>query len=392
MITVTDIKRVKTELGAELQGIVTSDVLDLKNFKLWFRYPHEYYEYLSKDASPYVAAMLKPAMHSKETLKIDGYASKKMLRGARTFMDIASQWWPELEPIEIEISGHIKNNNNKEGVGEFFSGGIDSSYTLLKNEDSSLPDTEKISHLIFVHGFDIKLNDSKLYSMALKGIQPVADEYRKKVIPAATNIRTISDKVMEWDTYCGVAMASIALGLQELFYKIYVPADFTYNQLFPWGSHPLTNPLWGTESMDIVHDGSEANRIEKVIRHISNSQVVLDNLRVCWENRDGRYNCGECEKCIRTMLNLKAAGVLEKCKTFDHKLDYNAVRNLPIENKHIQEYAKQNLDALRTAGCDPKLTKALERAMSPWYPYRIRRMLRTLRRPSRIFKKKKSKR
>ncbi len=45
------------------------------------------------------------------------------------------------------------------GIACFFSGGVDSFYTLLKHR-------EEITHIIFVHGFDIALEDHSLRAQA----------------------------------------------------------------------------------------------------------------------------------------------------------------------------------------------------------------------------------
>jgi len=104
--------------------------------------------------------------------------------------------------------------------------------------------------------------------------------------------------------------------------------------------------------------------------------VALDNLRVCWENRFGRYNCGVCEKCIRTMLNLEAAGMIEKCKSFKRRLSYSDVENLPIADMRDRIFARGNYEALVARGGDPHLIKALRTALSPLSPYKRKELFR----------------
>lgn len=75
------------------------------------------------------------------------------------------------------------------------------------------------------------------------------------------------------------------------------------------------DPLWGTETLAIVHDGIEHISFEK-LQAIPHERVARQNLRVCWENQGGAYNCCRCEKCIRTMVCLTAVGVLDQFETF----------------------------------------------------------------------------
>jgi len=376
MITVTNINRMVTDSKVKLTGSVYSDYHQLNNFEVWFSYPVHYYDKVTVSANPFVAALLIPAMSLGQTLRVEGEISPKMLLGAERFMEIMNKWRPEYRPIKIEAAqsdGTIKNGRN---IGMFFSGGVDSFYTLLKNENTKLPASEKISHLLFVHGFDISLDDHKLFIMALKGVEAAAKEYNRQIIQVSTNVRYITSNILDWEMYFGSAMISVALGLECLFCKVYIPGSCKYEDLFPWGSHPLTDPLWATESMDIIHDGCEASRVEKILWQVGKSQVALDNLRVCWENRFSRYNCCVCEKCIRTMLNLEAAGIIEQCKSFEHRLSYSDVENLPIADMRDRIFARRNYEALVAGGGDPQLIRALRTALSPLSPYKRREMFR----------------
>jgi hypothetical protein len=356
--------------------VVHSDYRRLDNFEVWYSYPLNYYDCVTVSANPFVAALLMPAMSLGRTLRVEGSISKKMLVGAEKFMEIMNQWRPEYKPVKIEATSVNETIKNGQGVGMFFSGGVDSFYTLLKNENAEIPASEKLSHLIFIHGYDIRLDDNKLFMMALKGVEAVAKEYNKGVIQVATNVKQLANHLVDWFMYHGVAMLSIILGLDGLLRRVYVPATRNHKDLLPTGSHPLTDPLWSTESMEFIHDGIEANRIEKIQWQVGKSQVALDNLRVCWENRFGKYNCGVCEKCIRTILNLRAAGVLECCSTLPHELSYTDVKNLYLERETLRMFARENLKALIEKDEDPRLIKALKTALSPLSPYKRREMFR----------------
>jgi len=51
-------------------------------------------------------------------------------------------------------------------------------------------------------------------------------------------------------------------------------------------------------------------------------------LRVCWQNKELAYNCGRCEKCLRTMIALHLAGALSRCRTFNRPIDVQRVHYL----------------------------------------------------------------
>jgi hypothetical protein len=76
----------------------------------------------------------------------------------------------------------------------------------------------------------------------------------------------------------------------------------------PWGSTPLTNPLLSSRHFAVIDDGAESSRIDK-IKLIGSWPEALQNLRVCYENPGNHANCCRCEKCVRSILAFRLAGV-----------------------------------------------------------------------------------
>jgi hypothetical protein len=150
---------------------------------------------------------------------------------------------------------------------------------------------------------------------------------RKRMVPEFHN----------WEISHGSALASVAHLLSDQFDRICIPATHTYGDVIPWGSHPLLDPLWSSDQLDILYDGAEANRFQKC-EVIAQYPKALDTLRVCWKNPGGDYNCGHCEKCTRTMLMLKAHGVLEKSKAFPTTLTSSKVARTWIRKKRTEKY------------------------------------------------------
>lgn len=177
-----------------------------------------------------------------------------------------------------------------------------------------------------------------------------------------TNLREFSDRYVNWYLYHGAALAAVGLLLSSRFRKMFIAASRTYADLIPIGSHPLLDPLWSTETLEFVHDGCEATRIEKAAA-IASDNIALKHLRVCWENRSGAYNCGQCEKCLRTMACLRTIGVLQRCSTFESPLNLKALAHIDVEWTHRTHFEK-NLEVLEKSGADPELAGALRRCLS----------------------------
>ena len=323
-------------------------------FNVWYRVEGGI---VSEDDDAFLAAALIPAMKSAESLKLVGRVSRTLMNNSSTIQNIVHKWFPEFEKITV-TSGDFTDTisgSPERGVGCFFSAGVDSFYTLLKHR-------EEITHLIYVHGFDIWLHEEDFRLSVLSEIRKVAKVFGKSLIFVETNIHEFSDHFADWGLqYHGAALASVALLLTPQLRTIYAPSSYAYDELFPWGSHPLLDPMWSTESLQIVHDGNEAGRIEKVAL-IAQSDIALKTLRVCLDRTDGAYNCGHCEKCVRTMVNLRLSGVPLHRTSFSRELDLDAVANLVLNDEHALIFAKENLKSAK-AKDDKELAKALQQAV-----------------------------
>ncbi len=211
---------------------------------------------------------------------------------------------------------------------------------------------------------------------------PVASEFGVGVVHVETDLTPVMNTFVNWGQMGhGAAFAAIGHLLAPAFERLYIASSVHYTDLFPWGSHPLLDPLWSSEVLEFVHHGCGARRIEKV-EFLSGFDAALSNLRVChWLHRlefdpAGAHNRGRCEKCIRTMINLEVAGKLSQCTSFDRPLDSASVRKLKAEDK-IRAFFQENLEGLRTRGVRPDLQQALGRCLRG--PNWLKRTTRRLR-------------
>jgi len=298
-----------------------------------------------------LALLLQPAMTVGGPLDLGQEpVSAKLLSEAEQIQAIWSTWRPKLHHVQVVAPALEDGPAPGPGVACFFSGGVDSFYTLLRHRD-------EITHLLLIHGFDLELEDRDLRERVSEMVTAVAADLGKHVVEVETDVRMFSDRHVGWGDYHGAAFASVALLFQAQFRRVFLAASHTYNDLFPWGSHPLVDPLWSTERTELVHDAAEVTRSEKVAA-LAQSQLALDWLRVCWRNPGGAYNCGRCEKCLRTMIALKIAGALERAKTFP-ELDLDAVAHMRCAEINEQMFARDSVAAVERRGADPELAEAL---------------------------------
>lgn len=159
-------------------------------------------------------------------------------------------------------------------------------------------------------------------------------------------------------------MAAVAHLLAPSFSRILIPSSYSNAFLFPHGSHPGLDPLWSADGLEIVHDGSEVSRFEKVAA-IGGWDLVRRHLRVCWQNTPGAYNCGACRKCQWTMLYLRACGELESNERFLVPLDLTAVAGFPLDHDDQRYRLVQLLSALRRkTERDPALERTVEEMLA----------------------------
>lgn len=264
---------------------------------------HLQLSYTGSDALPgaadaALASCMLPAMLLGETLEVDDTfsISSTLRQNLNEFQRIFVSWFDDVQLIDIVIADNqfrqIPLTSSDAAV--FFSGGVDASYSFFQLEP-------EIDHLIFCLGLDIQLHELARCQKALEGANKFAQHYGKNLIVIESNFRTAFNNLSA--RRCQIVLLitySLALGLETL----YVPASHDAKELEPFRSHPLTDPLLSNGATKVVHHGM-ISRVEKTIS-IAQSDQALAFLRVC--NASDQFNCGECEKCLRTMATLAVIG------------------------------------------------------------------------------------
>jgi hypothetical protein len=251
-----------------------------------------------------------------------GSVSPLLASNLETIRDIYAAWIDggHQVPLNFELSSDAALA--AKGVSLFFSGGVDSFYSLIKHRD-------EVDNLVLIHGFDVPLADTKTFDLTEAQAREAARLFGKRLIEVRTNLHWEQPGVPGgWGMYHGPALAAVTYALAPLHGRMYIASSYSYADLHPWGSHPLLDPLWSTEAVRIVHDGGET-RMDK-LRVLVQYPEALSRLRVCWENL-GEYNCGLCEKCVRTMLGLRALGV-DRCAAFPDTLTQELVRQQELSH------------------------------------------------------------
>jgi hypothetical protein len=321
-------------------------------------------DFVHDDASPFAAALLLPSMKQGEDLIIEGSISAQLYNGMHTIMQEVLKWDIGLRPIKVEADTLAADPRGPQKSASFFSGGVDSFYTYLKHK-ADLAEADRIGSFILVNGFDINRRNTRLWNRALKNIKSIAEADKVELEVVRSNIQGLVEPILLWDFTHGGCLAAVGLFLRGAFHQIYIPSTHSVAEQIPWGSNLALDGHWSTESTTFIHDGTEATRLEKVISQIARSPLALEYLRVCFANEKGAYNCGRCDKCLRTMINLYVAGVLERTCTFPHHIDPKLVAAVPtIPGEHGGIFHTENLRALQEKNLAPELQQAISISMS----------------------------
>lgn len=335
----------------ELESSTDGDVLSgaIGEFRLWLRIAPG--GHTAPVAEPFLVMGLLAAMAGGEPLELapDLTASPRLLAALPHLQSVFSTWNRSLQTVEVSAVP-ASPPPPREGVGAFFSGGVDSLYTFAERRT-------EISHLVHLHGFDYRRQNRTLAEEAEEENRRFAAAHDLQVVTVESNFRELFEEHrIHTNLYHGAVLGAVALALS--FSRVYVPASFTWGQLVPWGSHPLTDSFWSTESVEIVHHGNEARRLDK-LRRIADVPEALTLLRVCPTNTV--YSCGVCEKCLRTRVALRLLGLTSpRLSPLD---DLRPIRKLHVRSHAYRIAWQESLEAAVEAG-DRSLARAIASSLA----------------------------
>lgn len=269
---------------------------------------------------------LLPALHlGEKRIFIDGKICPFLKEGVNTAMHILSHWTRgRLHPVPVE-SG-VRSRDNRPPVpraGMVMSGGMDSLCALRLNRLHYPKDHPAyIRDAFFLHGFDIggvQKYGMKYYvfDRAFKAISRITEDAGVTLIPVYTNIRHLCDDRELWlNSFFGAVLAAMAHAFSGRIDLMYIGSSYDIANLHPCGSHPLLDPEYSSWGLKIRHRDYALTRLEK-IRIVSQWETAFNNFRVCLANVKDKLNCGRCEKCVRTMTELTALGLLDQTSAFE---------------------------------------------------------------------------
>jgi hypothetical protein len=312
-----------------------------------------------------VSAFLLPAMTRGADLEVEGGLAPRFLDNLAFISRRAREWWPRLSPVEVRASAS-EEPRASEGAGVFYTGGVDSSYALQQLHS-------RLRYAVFAEGFDVRLDDTQRLARAREWLSRTAGACGVGFGVVRTNLRSHPlFRVLNWEITHGAALASVAHALSGVIGTMYVAAT---DVAPPWGSSPELDAAWSSDAMRIENFSGEMTRLQR-IASIAGWEPLRGRLRVCWENKSSDLNCGFCEKCVRTRLQLHAVGARDEMGSFPPGIDLrSAIRRLEPHSHQLPWWRELagRLD-------DPTLRREVELLLAAADPSSWRSRLRRFRR------------
>ena len=316
-----------------------------------------YFDLLGDQEAPFpelldgfVIGVILLAMANGRPLRVHGALSATVCRNLAEFQSAWAIWEPQrYRRIELipDAVVDVSSVGQAQRAISAMSGGVDGVFTAVRHARKWLGNgSYPLTDAVLIHGFDVTLEQAEAYVRLADRVRPLVERLGLRLRLMRTNLKPITGQ--HWEHSHGTAIAACLHNYSHSHSTALIGGGVSYAQLvYPWGSTPATDYLLSGDQMRLVLDGSGFSRTEKVAA-LRDEPGALSKLKVCWQGSQPERNCGHCEKCVRTKLNLLAARV-ERCEAFDEPLDLKDVERLRptnefqyIEMSSLCEYAQKH--------------------------------------------------
>ena len=281
---------------------------------LWFGVDEAQADCLCAQRSDaFVMALLPTAMRGGYTIQSESPVSRQLHYQLTNYLiPTLCQVGDLYHPVQIHAPLRAEPVKNAGGVGTGFSGGVDCLYTVMTHgADSAYP----LTHIaVFNVGAFDGSEYRKNFQNACADATAFAKEQALNLICLDSNLaEALPEDFLEVCSYRNLAGA---LALQGLFSVYLLSSGIAFSKFyFNLGSGATYDMLSvqcaRTENLTFYSSGGEVHRQEK-LKALADWQPAHRWLHPCFRNRLTRGNCGKCKKCIHTMTELYAYGVLDR--------------------------------------------------------------------------------
>jgi hypothetical protein len=299
---------------------------------VFFETTAEFAADLTCNPNAFLAACTLPAMRfGEERIALTEPICPALKDGLETVMHTLVTWHGgdrRVIAIEAPLQQRAPQVGRPPRAGCFFSGGIDA-LAMLRQNHQKFPQTHPhyFQDGILIYGI-LKGEDEQdpAFHHVMDAVSALAKDAGITLIPMYTNahshLRDLDPMYKFWkQDYQGSLLAAVGHALSHRLSSVSIASSFDFANLEPYSTHPQIDPHLSSSDLQVRHEDITLSRFSKT-RIVGEWDAALENLRVCNHKssyQQGNYNCGQCEKCVRTKLALLSLGLLERTKTFKDK-------------------------------------------------------------------------
>ncbi len=295
---------------------------------------------------PFLLAFLVPAMIAGHPVHLTGPIDPGTAAGIAEWQEAMASLYPELNavPITAPYRAEVPPPPGAGGLTAF-SGGVDSCFTAARGHRGAPAGAHRRADLtagLMVHGFDINAAQTATFGSAFARSRRMLGSFGMDAYALHTDVRRLEAATgCDWGHQVhGIWLAFALSCLEQWFARTVVPSSYPYDQPIPrWGSTPQTDPLLGSTSRPLWHEGAAFDKLDKVAA-LANVPVATRDLRVCWQGERLDRNCGRCFKCAVTQACFWVEGV-EEPAAFEVRASMDDIAAVPLKDAYNVRVARR---------------------------------------------------
>lgn len=266
------------------------------------------------DPSFAVWGLLQRAMEEGFNLHINQPIDPRVAENAEHLSQIWETWAPNhFRSVKVtSASGWSRARASRKPRVHLYSGGVDSTYSLLTNQSQGDP-----RFAVTVCGVDQTHEGN--FANLIEKTAPLLKKLNYQRISVSTNAQRNPPALTH-----GFTLAASAFLLSDLFSCSALAADSTLAEdmaTFPWGTNHVTNEYFCGSDFFIETVGNDSKRTKKIATLVD---AGIDPQWLSFCRKAIPANCGTCGKCVRTKaMFLVATGSIPEIfldNRFDHSL------------------------------------------------------------------------
>lgn len=270
-------------------------------------------------------------------LHLEGRVTESQLERLDEYLAIWSVWRPDRfrhVALTADEEVALPSAGERGGAVMGFSGGVDAGFALAAHSSGILGRPSRPVDLgVLVVGWDLQHGDQEALRLARDAARRGLEEYGARLAVVSTNWK--QELCNAWFLSYTTGLTSILHTFSGTHSAAIHATDHDYLselRMPPYGSHMVINHLLGNPWFPVVSTGGTHRRIER-LQFLGDHPVLLERLRVCYQPDAGGTNCGHCEKCVRTQLELRVLGLSQAA--FPSPMTVDDLRNATINNPTV---------------------------------------------------------